>query len=112
MMSFLDRTTAVLTLVVTFLWQLVLSSVRVAQAALSPGSRPHSAVIAVPLDVRSDMGITALANLVTLTPGTTSLHVSPTRDTLYVHVLDSPGSDAVRSDIKGGFERLIRRIER
>ncbi|WP_349370218.1 Na+/H+ antiporter subunit E [Salinarimonas sp.] len=113
-MSFLlspSRIVAFAQLLVTFLVELVKSATRVAGAVLSPKMAVQPAVVAVPIALKTDLGIATLANLVTLTPGTTSLHVSESRDTLYVHVLDSPSADAVVADIKGTFERLIRRIE-
>ena len=113
-MSFLlspSRLVAFAQLLVTFVVELVKSAVRVAAAVLSPRMAVKPAVVAVPIELKTDLGIATLANLVTLTPGTTSLHVSESRDTLYVHVLDSPSADAVVADIKGTFERLIRRIE-
>ncbi len=105
------RLWALAVLFATFLTELVKSASRVAIAVLSPRAALAPAVVAVPIDLRSDLGIATLANLVTLTPGTTSLHVSEKRDTLYVHVLDAPSADAVARDIKNTFERLIRRIE-
>ena len=105
------RLVPVSTLIVLFLWSLVTSASRVALAALRPTGRLQPAVVGVPIELETDLGIAALANLVTLTPGTTALHVSEDRDTLYVHVLDAPAADAVIDDIKNGFERLIRRIE-
>ena len=98
-------------LLALFLWSLLTSASRVALAALLPTGRLQPAVLAVPIELRTDFGIATLANLVTLTPGTTALHVSENRDTLYVHVLDAPEADAVIDDIKTGFERLIRKIE-
>jgi multicomponent Na+:H+ antiporter subunit E len=51
-----------------FVWELILSNVRVALVVLDP-RRLRAAVVAVPLDARSDVEITTLANLITLTPG-------------------------------------------
>lgn len=109
--SHMQRVLGVLHLTGVFFIELWLSSVAVAKAALSP--RPHtaSAIIAVPLDLRTDIGIAMLANLVTLTPGTCSLHVSDDRRTLYVHALDAADPDQVIRSIKQTFERAIARIE-
>jgi multicomponent Na+:H+ antiporter subunit E len=105
------RLLPLLALLATFLVALVTSASRVALAAILPTGRLEPSVVAVPIDLRTDLGIATLANLVTLTPGTTALHVSESRDTLYVHVLDAPSADATVAEIKNGFERLIRRIE-
>jgi multicomponent Na+:H+ antiporter subunit E len=105
------RLWALLTLLITFPAALVVSAWRVALAVLSPSGRVQPAVVAVPIELKTNLGIATLANLVTLTPGTTSLHVSDNRDILYVHVLDSPSAEAVIKDIKESFESLIQRIE-
>ena len=95
-----------------FLKELILSNVRVAIDVVSPRSRRRPAVVAVPLDVTSDVEITMLANIVTLTPGTLSLDVSPDRRTLYVHGMFVDDPEAFRRDIKEGFERRIRELLR
>ena len=48
-----------------------------------------------------------LANMVTLTPGTTSLFISDDRETLYVHVMDTPSPEATIASIKDGFEKKV-----
>ncbi len=48
------------------------------------------------------------SNMITLTPGTTSLHVSEDRSTLYVHVMNV-SDDSVRQ-IKDGFERSVKEV--
>lgn len=64
-------------------------------------------IIAIPLDVKSDAGVTVLANLITLTPGTVSLDVSTDRRTIYIHCIDVQDADALRNDIKQNFERRV-----
>lgn len=107
----LRKGATILLLAAVFLRELMLSSVAVARTVLSPRPDSRSAIIAVPLDVTTNAGITALANCVTLTPGTTALHVSDDRRILYVHVLDAVSEDAVVADIKEKFERRIKEIE-
>lgn len=97
-------------LAVTFLWELVKSSVNVAIIVLSPGRKLQPAIIAYPLDVKSDAEITLLANLITLTPGTLSIDVSEDGKTLYVHAIDAPDTNAIIADIKSSFERRIARV--
>lgn len=90
-----------------FGWELVLSNLRVAWDVVTPRARRRPGVVAVPLDATTDAEITLLANLVTLTPGTLSLDVSPDRRTLYVHAMFVDDPDQVRRAIKHGFERRV-----
>lgn len=109
--SVIKRALSALILIVIFIRELILSSVAVAKASFSRNPKVSPAIIAVPISLRTDLGISALANLVSLTPGTTSLHVNDTRSMLYVHCLDAPSADRVVEDIKNTFERRIQEIE-
>jgi multicomponent Na+:H+ antiporter subunit E len=64
-------------------------------------------IVAVPLDAQTDLEITLMANLITLTPGTLSLDVSEDRHTLYVHAMFVDSPESVRDSIKNGFERRL-----
>lgn len=98
-------------LAVIFLIELVKSSVSVAWAVINPSIQINPAIVAVPLDLKTDIHIATLANLVSLTPGTTSLHVSEDRKTLYVHALDCTDPDATISGIKTTFESILLKSE-
>ena len=99
----------VLTLV--FIRELTKSSWAVAKTAFARNPSNSPAIISVAINLKTDFGIAMLANLVSLTPGTTSLHVSEDRKILYVHCLDAPDIDAVVADIKHTFETRIAEIE-
>lgn len=89
-----------------FMRELLLSVRDVALTVLNPGRVAHSGIVAIPLTVQSDFGIALLANMVTLTPGTTSLHVSNDKRWLYAHVMKLEGDPAAH--IADGFERRVR----
>lgn len=107
-MPLTTRTRGWLALAGLFAREFALSVKDVTATVLNPSRVTSSAIVAVPLDVRSDAGISLLANLITLTPGTTSLHVSQDRRALYVHVMNVSG-DPVHS-IKSGFEARVREV--
>ncbi len=93
-----------------FFVELVRSTVSVVIEVLRPKIHIRPAIIGVPLDVTSDVQITVLANLVSLTPGTLSIDVSPDRRILFVHVLTiSDDGTEVRRAIKGRLERAVAR---
>jgi multicomponent Na+:H+ antiporter subunit E len=92
------------------IWELVLSNLRVARSVLfTPLAELRPGIIAVPLDLESDAEITALANLLTLTPGTLTLDVSDDRTTIFVHVMDLSDEEEAVGSIKA-FERGVREI--
>ncbi len=97
-----------LILAALFARELLFSVWDVAKTVINPQRITHSAIVAVPLTVQSDLGITLLANLITLTPGTVSIHLSADRRRLYIHVMNyDPG---VIDSIKSGFERRILKV--
>ncbi len=91
-----------------FLRELVMSVKEVVLTVLRPGRASCSGIVGIPLEVRSEAGVALLANMITLTPGTTSLHVSEDRKTLFVHVMNL-GEDTV-AQIKHGFEQRVREV--
>ena len=95
-----------------FLKEVFVSALRVAYDVLRPHGRMRPAIVAVPLDVRTDGQITLLAILITLTPGTLALDVSPDRRTLLVHAMFAGDADRVRHEIKQGFEHRILELAR
>ena len=100
-----SKTRAWFSLLGRFGLDLALSVRDVALIVVSPSRVTQSGIVAIPLDVKSDAGIVLLANMITLTPGTTSLHVSDDRKTLYAHVMNL--NDDTVTQIKAGFERKV-----
>lgn len=101
------RPLRILSLLLLFFRELALSAWTVARLVLRPKMDLKPGIFAYPLAVTSDFEISLLANLITLTPGTLSVDVSPDRKTLYVHALDCSDIEAKRRDIADGFERKI-----
>ena len=90
-----------------FLYELVLSSLRVAWDVVTPQHTSRPGILAVPLDARSPLAITTFAQLTSLTPGSLSLEVTDDQEVLYVHVMFIDDADAERRAIKEGFERRV-----
>lgn len=94
----------------TFLAELAKSTATTIRAVLGRPDRLRPAILAVPLDVRSQGGIALFADMVTLTPGTTSLDVSADGRTLYVHALHAPDPEAAVRALKAGLEARAREV--
>lgn len=112
MTSLLRRVLDVVELLGIYLYELIVSSVAVAAAAFSPAPNMQSSIVAVPIELRTDLGVAVLASLVSLTPGNCALHVSEDRRLLYVHALDGRAPEQIIASIRQVFERRIARIER
>jgi multicomponent Na+:H+ antiporter subunit E len=97
-----------------FLKELFIASLIVAWDVITPRSRIESGVIALPLDAKTDLEITILASLISLTPGTLSLDVSEDKRFLYVHAVYIKQGDveALKRQLKNGFERKLLEITR
>lgn len=103
----------ILRLLLFFVWELLLANLRVAYDVITPSHNAKPGVIAVPLDAQTDLEITLLANLITLTPGTLSLDVSADRRVLYIHAMFVGGDvEQFRRKIKDGFERRVLEVLR
>ena len=99
---------------VYYLWDLILANLRVAYDVITPPYYMRPGVIAIPLDAKTDVEISMLANLITLTPGTLSLDISPDHRVLYIHAMyiDRDDVEGLRRHIKETLERRILEILR
>jgi len=95
-------------LLLFFLWELVVSSIRVAWDIVRPHGQSNPEIIAMPLDVESDLEILLVTSLISLTPGTLSLDVSPDRKTLFVHAMFADDPEALVAELKHGMERMVK----
>lgn len=93
--------------IVFYIGSLIAANLRIAWDLVTPGLKIHPGFIAIPLKTRNDAEILLISNLVTMTPGTLSLDVSPDRRFLYVHVVYSQNSEEVRRNIE---EKLQGRV--
>ena len=104
------RVWRVIRLIGFFLYELIVSSLRVSWDVLTPSHKSNPAIIEVPLDVESDLEILLVTNLISLTPGTLSLDVTPDRKTLIVHAMFADDPEALIRELKDGMERQVREV--
>lgn len=100
----------ILILLVTFMYELVKANIEVAYEVITPKFRMTPGIVMIPLDVKSNIGITLLANMISLTPGTLSIDVSNDRKVLFVHAMYLKDKEKFIRGIKQGFERRILEI--
>lgn len=109
---YLSRVWWVIDLTLVFLWEVLKANFIVAGLALARKIELNPGVVRVPLELESDLAIVILANMITLTPGSLSVDITPDRKQFIVHVLNMTSEDEVRREIKETFERRILRIVR
>jgi multicomponent Na+:H+ antiporter subunit E len=103
----------IVTFILFFVWELFKANLRVLWEVVTPAFYMKPGIVAIPLDVTSDLEITLLANLITLTPGTLSLDISDDRRVLYVHTMYYMDNvESFRRSIKDGFERRVMEVFR
>ncbi len=105
--NYFRRIRQVISLVLFFFWELILSNLRVAYEVLTPGLQFQPGIVAIPLEAKTDAEITLLSNMITLTPGSLSLDVSGDRKVLYLYIMNIKDVEEARKSIKDGFERRL-----
>jgi multicomponent Na+:H+ antiporter subunit E len=84
------------------------SAITVTKLVFGPIERLRSGFLAIPMDARSDLEVTSLANSITLTPGTITVHVDPVRQTIVIHAIDiGKDPEEVRQSVKTVLEANI-----
>lgn len=97
----------ILFLLLFFIWELILANLRVAFEIMKPRMTFTPGIVEIPLDVKNDIHITLLANMITLTPGTLTLYISDDKKSLFVHTMYLDDRNKFISEIKNGFEKKI-----
>ncbi len=95
-----------------FTWELIKANFDVAYRVLHPGLPINPGIVKLKTGLKSDMGLTFLANSITLTPGTLTVDVDKEQGILYIHWIYVRGRDidSASRAIGGRFEPILRRI--
>ncbi|WP_175412485.1 Na+/H+ antiporter subunit E [Streptomyces sp. TRM64462] len=91
------------------------SAVAVGWEAVRHGPKTSAALIRVPLRADTDLTVTAVANLTTLTPGTLVLEIDRRERLLYVHALpvrDDQGVEHRRREVRAADGRVVAALGR
>ncbi|WP_133130708.1 Na+/H+ antiporter subunit E [Legionella yabuuchiae] len=92
------------------LYEIVLANLRVAYAVIMPGFRSTPTLMDYPLSCTNNIQITALANIISLTPGTLTLEVSRDKKHLLLHVMFFTDKQRLINRLYKKFERPIMEI--
>ncbi len=83
------------------------ASILIAKVILRPKLDIKPGVIEFPLRASKDVSVTAIANTISLTPGTLTIDVSDDMTKLYVHSIDVSDPQALRESIRNHLEKYV-----
>lgn len=95
-----------------FLWECFKANVDVAYRVAHPRLPISPGIVKVKTNLKTDTGLTFLANSITLTPGTLCVDIDRDNGVLYVHWIDVKAKDVESATkiVVERFERILRRI--
>lgn len=109
---YLRRVFACFKLLFIFISELTQSSVLVLKQILSPRLKIQPGIFRYETVLRSDIELTMISLLLTLTPGSVVMEVMPDENILFVHAMDVENErDAILSQLKN-FEKAIMEVTR
>ena len=109
---YLRRVFSIIKLLWLFNWELLISSYSVLRQITTPKLNITPGIFTYKTELKGDWEITALALLLTLTPGSVVMEVSEEGDMFYIHAMDIEQSkEAVVRSI-GKFEQAIMEVTR
>lgn len=105
--SYAQRIPRFVLFVMFFVKELFKANMKVAFDVLTPPWHMQPGVIALPLQAKTDLEITMVANFISLTPGTLSLDVSDDRRVLFIHAMFLQDEQALFADLKEVERRIL-----
>jgi len=90
-----------------FFWAMTKANLDVAYRVIT--GRINPGIVKISPELKTDLGITLLANSITLTPGTLSVDLDK-ENNLYVHWINVKNLEPKIEDVCSNFHRWIRRI--
>jgi multicomponent Na+:H+ antiporter subunit E len=93
-----------------FLWECIKANFDVAYRVIHPALPIKPGIVKVPLEIKTDIARTMLANSITMTPGTIAVDIK--NDTMYVHwiYVSSEDPKIYAQKVSGRFENYIKKI--
>ncbi|ATH81407.1 Na+/H+ antiporter subunit E [Pseudomonas sp. KHPS1] len=91
-------------------YDIVVANLQVVRLVLGPKSRLQPAFVEVPVEIDNEFVLSALACIISLTPGTVSANISSDHRTLLLHGLDVPDRDELVATVKSRYEAPLLEI--
>ena len=109
---YLIRVYAILKLIAIFISETLQSSIVVIKHILSPKINIEPGIFTYETTLRSEWEVTALAMLLTITPGSVVMEINETGNVLYIHAMDINRYKGDLEKSLGTFEKAIMEVTR
>jgi multicomponent Na+:H+ antiporter subunit E len=98
--------------ILVFAWECFKSNIDVAWRVLHPRLPINPGIVKVKTILKTETGLTFLANFITLTPGTFSVDIDQENSYLYIHWIDVKTQDIEEASkiIVSKFERILKEV--
>ena len=95
-----------------FIWECIKANIDGAYRVTHPDIPMNPGIVKIKTGLKSDVGLTFLANSITLKPGTMTVDIDKEKGILYVHWIDVKTTDPAKAAefISAKFERILKRI--
>ena len=90
-----------------FLWECLKANIDVAYRVIHPNLPIKPGIVKVKTELKTDTGLTFLANSITLTPGTMSVDIDRDNGFLYIHWINVKDKD-----VEGATKIIVEKFEK
>ncbi|MBW2967612.1 Na+/H+ antiporter subunit E [Candidatus Woesearchaeota archaeon] len=91
-----------------FFYYMAKANIDVAYRVITGRIKPG--IVKIKTDLKTDAGVTMLANSITLTPGTLTVDIDEKSNDLYVHWINVKKKDPEAEDVCGVMPKWVKRI--
>jgi multicomponent Na+:H+ antiporter subunit E len=109
-MKLIMRILKIISFMAFYAWEMLVSSFILAKDILHWNKNFEHGIVAVDIDLKSDMAILAMVNLVSMTPGSLTVELSHDRKKVFIHTMYLDDEQAFVYKIKNDFERRIKEV--
>jgi len=107
---YLRKVVSVVKLILIFIRELLVANLDVFKTIIRPKLELTPGIFTYETSLKKDWEITLLSILITLTPGTLVMDISPDNKTLYIHALNIREINEMIDGIRNSFEQVIKEV--
>ncbi len=108
--GFFRRILLITSFLIFYVRELFVSSIMLARDIFRRRQAYNHGIVKIEIELKSDLALLAFINLLSMTPGSLSLDLSPDKRFIYVHTMYLEDVDRFKRDLKIKFEQRIKAI--